>query len=64
MGRKSTTGGVRRARVHVARIKAQIAAGTFSFADEFPRYRDLQKLPRALRPRSCGEAFDDFLRHE
>jgi integrase len=55
---------LRRARVHVARIKAQIAAGTFSFADEFPRYRDLQKLPRALQPRSCGEVFDDFLRHE
>ena len=55
---------LQRARAHLARIKAQIAAGTFCFADEFPRYRDLEKLPRALQHRTCGEVFDDFLRHE
>lgn len=36
---------LQRARTHLARIKAQIAASTFCFADEFPRYRGLQKLP-------------------
>jgi integrase len=55
---------LQRARAHLARIKAQIAAGTFCFADEFPRYRGLQKLPPALQHRTCGEVFDDFLRHE
>lgn len=55
---------LRRARTYLARIKAQIEAGTFAFADEFPRYRGLQKLPRLLQSRSCGEVFDDFLRHE
>ena len=53
-----------RARIYLARIKAQIAAGTFCFADDFPRYRGLHKLPRTLQPQSCGEVFDDFLRHE
>jgi integrase len=55
---------LQRARIHLARIKAQIAAGTFCFSDEFPRYRGLERLPRDLRPRTCGEIFDDFLRHE
>lgn len=55
---------LRRARTHLTRVKAQIEAGTFCFADEFPRFRGLQKLPRSLQPRSCGEVFDDFLRHE
>jgi hypothetical protein len=32
---------LQRARTHLARIKAQIAAGTFCFSDEFPRYRGL-----------------------
>jgi hypothetical protein len=31
------------ARTYLTRIKAQIEAGTFCFADEFPRYRGLQK---------------------
>jgi hypothetical protein len=43
---------LQRARTHLARIKAQIAASTFCFADEFPRYRGLQKLPPALQHRS------------
>ena len=36
---------LQRARAHLARIKVQIVAGTFCFADEFPRYRGLEKLP-------------------
>jgi integrase len=59
-----TESNLQRARAYLARIKAQIAAGTFCFADEFPRYRGLRRLPRVLQRRSCGEVFDDFLRHE
>ena len=44
--------------------QGQIAAGTFCCADEFPRYRGLHTLPPDLQQRSCGEVFDDFLRHE
>jgi integrase len=55
---------LRRARARLVRIRAQIAAGTFCFADEFPRYRGVRELPRALQLRSCGEVFDEFLRHE
>lgn len=55
---------LRRARIYLTRIKAQIEAGTFCFADEFPRYRGLQRLPPSLQSRSCGEVFDEFLRHE
>jgi integrase len=55
---------LQRARAHLARIKAQIAAGTFCFSDEFPRYRGLQKLAPALQHRTCGQIFDAFLRHE
>jgi integrase len=55
---------LRRARAYLARIKAQIAAGTFCFADEFPRYKGLSQLPPPHRARTCGEVFDAFLRHE
>ena len=55
---------LQRARTHLARIKAQIAAGTFCFSDEFPRYRGLRKLAPALQHRTCGQIFDAFLRHE
>jgi len=61
---RPTESNLQRARAYLARIKAQIAAGTFRFGDEFPRYRGLHKLPPVLQPRSCGEVFDDFLRHE
>jgi hypothetical protein len=55
---------LRRARTYLARIKARITAGTFSFADEFPRYKGLSQLPPPLRARTCGEVFDAFLCHE
>jgi integrase len=55
---------LRRARTYLARIKAQIGAGTFCFADEFPHYHGLQMLPPPLRARTCGEVFDAFLCHE
>jgi integrase len=48
----------------LARIKAQIEAGTFSFVDTFPNFRALKELPRGIHARRCGEVFDDFLNHE
>jgi hypothetical protein len=47
-----------------ARIKAQIEAGTFVFSDVFPEFKGLGKLPGSVAAKSCGEVFDDFLRHE
>jgi integrase len=47
-----------------ARIKAQIEAGTFVFSDVFPKFKGLGKLPGSVSAKSCGEVFDDFLRHE
>ena len=36
---------LRHAQVYLARIKTQITAGTFCFADEFPNYRGLRNSP-------------------
>jgi integrase len=47
-----------------ARIKAQIDAGTFVFADVFPKFRGLKALPATVCAKSCGEVFDELLRHE
>jgi integrase len=55
---------LRRARILLTRIRAQIETGTFRFADEFPQYRGLKKLPDNLRAHSCGDVFDHFLEHE
>jgi integrase len=55
---------LRRAREHLRRIKAGIAAGTFNFGEEFPDFRGLHKLPLPLRAQTCSDVFDAFLRHE
>lgn len=55
---------LRRARELLTRIKAQIAAGTFRFTDEFPDYRASRTLPHSVRPQSCVEVFYAFLRHQ
>ena len=47
-----------------ARIRAQIDAGTFCFAETFPKFRGLKKLAPPMVAKSCGEVFDAFLRHE
>jgi hypothetical protein len=39
-------------------MKPQIVAGSFSFADEFPRYKGPSRLPQPFRTRTCGEVFD------
>ena len=59
-----TESNLRRARAVLARIKAQILAGTFCFEVDFLRYKRLSQLAPPHRARTCGEVFDDFLRHE
>jgi hypothetical protein len=61
--RTPTEANLRRAREQLVGIKARIASGTFSFAEEFPGYVYLSKVPRAGSPRTCGQVFDDFLEH-
>jgi len=58
-----TAAGLRRARQHLIGINTRIAAGTFSFAEEFPEYRHLKRVPRAGSPRTCGHVFDEYLAH-
>jgi hypothetical protein len=55
---------LRRAREHLARIKARISAGTFIFSEEFPQYRPRKSCPIPISVRTCGDVFNDFLRHE
>ena len=59
-----TPSNLEKARKLLDRIKAQIEAGTFCFADTFPNFRTLRKLPRGMASRNCGAVFDDFLEHE
>jgi hypothetical protein len=56
-----TEANLRRAREQLAGIKARIATGTFAFAEEFPDYVHLNRVPRAGSPRTCDQVFDDFL---
>jgi integrase len=58
-----TEANLRRAREQLTAMKARIATGTFSFAEEFPDYLHLSKVPRAGSPRTCDQVFDDFLAH-
>jgi hypothetical protein len=55
---------LRRARARLMQIKARIAAGTFSFAEDFPDFRFSHNLPVLLRARTCGDVFDAFLKYE
>jgi integrase len=54
---------LRRARERLDKIKRQIHAGTFSFAEEFPDYRFLRRLNGTVKVRSCNDVFDEFLAH-
>ena len=60
---RPTETSLRRARQQLERIKRSIANGTFSFAEEFPDFRDLKKVLAEGCPRTCGEVFDLFLAH-
>ena len=59
--RTPTEANLRRAREHLVGIKARIAAGRFSFAEEFPDYVHIGRVPRAGSPRTCNQVFEDFL---
>jgi len=61
--RAPTETNLRRAREQRAGIKERVAAGTLSFADEFPDFRDLNGVPGAGSPSTCGQVFDAFLAH-
>lgn len=61
--RTPTEANLRRAREHLAAIKERIAAGTFQFAEEFPRYRHIDSVMSAPGQRTCSHAFDAFLKH-
>jgi integrase len=54
---------LRRARERLEVIKRQIKDGTFSFADEFPDYRFLQRLTGVARVQLCNDVFDAYLAH-
>jgi integrase len=58
-----TEANLRRARQHLIGIKTRILAGTFSFAEEFPDYRHIKKVPRCGSPRTCDQVFDEYLAH-
>jgi integrase len=58
-----TEANLRRARQHLIGIKTRIRAGTFSFAEEFPDYRRIKKVPRCGSPRTCDQVFDEYLAH-
>ena len=61
--RTPTEANLRRAREQVAGIRARITAGTFSFAEEFPEFRNLKDVPHEGAPRTCNQVFDAFLAH-
>lgn len=54
---------LRRARARMLQIRARIAAGTFSFAEEFPDYRGRKRLDVPPRTLTCSEVFDAFFHH-
>lgn len=54
---------LRWARQHLDGIKRRIASGTFSFAEEFPDFRRLRKVPDQGSPKTCAQVFDAFLAH-
>ena len=61
--RTPTESNLRRAREHLVGIKDRIAAGTFSFAEEFPDFLQLSRVPDEGCPRTCAHVFDAFLAH-
>lgn len=55
---------LRRARMRLEDINKRIATGTFSFAEEFPDYRYMEKLGGDGRAaRTCNDVFKEFLAH-
>jgi integrase len=61
--RRPTEANLRQAREYLKDIKARIRAGTFSFAEEFPDFRDLHRVVDGSQLKTCGQIFDAFLDH-
>jgi len=61
--RTPTETNLRRAREHLVGIKERIVRGTFLFAEEFPDFLHLNKVPDEGCPRTCAHVFDAFLAH-
>ena len=60
--RAPTEGNLERALKQLKGIRERIERGTFSFAEEFPDYRFIEKV-RTAGPRTCDDVFDQFLKH-
>ena len=58
-----TESNLQRARTRLGCIKARIAAGTFSFNEEFPAYRYKHRLARSFSHQTCNDVFDAYLAH-
>jgi integrase len=58
-----TEANLRRARERLAAIKERIRLGTFSFIEEFPDFRDWQKVRQQSPFRTCNQVFDQYLAH-
>ncbi len=61
--RTPTETNLRHAREHLVGIKERIARGTFLFAEEFPDFLHLNRVPDEGCPRTCAHVFDAFLAH-
>jgi integrase len=58
-----TEANLRRARERLNAIKERIRLGTFSFIEEFPDFRDWQKVSHQSPFRTCNQVFDQYLAH-
>ena len=59
----ATEANLRRAREHLKAIKERVRLGTFSFMEEFPDFRDWQKVVPHSAYRTCNQVFDQYLAH-
>jgi hypothetical protein len=58
-----TEANLRRAREHLKEIQQRIRLGTFSFIEDFPDFRDLNKVFHSSPYRTCSQVFDEYLAH-
>lgn len=58
-----TEANLRRAREHLMAIKERIRLGTFSFMEEFPDFRDWEKILPHSTHRTCNQVFDQYVAH-
>lgn len=61
--RAPTEANLRRARKQLDDIKARNADGTFSFAEEFPDFRNVDQIDGAVGRCICNQVFDQFMSH-